>query len=380
MSVKWQKVKLGDLGRVVTGATPPTKHSEYFDGDYLFVTPSDLEYDSRNILQSERTISQQGFEKFKNRFVPVGAVMYTCIASIGKMGIATSNVLTNQQINSIVPSDEVDGCFLYYLLRNETPKIQGVNAGCAVPIINKRDFEAIEVTIPPLPVQKKIASILSAYDDLIENNRRRIAILEEMARKVYRKRFGGKKANGTIAELASANDECYKAGSLPSEINYVDIASVSTGRIDGKTRMDAKNAPGRARRIARHGDVIWSNVRPNLRAYALVLSPEAKDVFSTGFTVLRAAGNLYSYLYLTVTQDKFVSYLEGCVSGATYPAVRPDDFLRAEVYVPSNDERLEFQELTEPLYDQVCTLSEENCKLAEARDALLPKLMSRMPV
>lgn len=373
MSVKWQKVKLGDLGRVVTGATPPTKHSEYFDGDYLFVTPSDLEYDSRNILQSERTISQQGFEKFKNRFVPVGAVMYTCIASIGKMGIATSNVLTNQQINSIVPSDEVDGCFLYYLLRNETPKIQGVNAGCAVPIINKRDFEAIEVTIPPLPVQKKIASILSAYDDLIENNRRRIAILEEMARKVYRKRFGGKKANGTIADVCEEVRRSVKPGEIDSGTPYIGLEHMPRRSISLCDWESAEKVTSTKHGFM-EGEILFGKIRPYFHKVGLAF---VDGVASSDAIVIRPLSpGLRNYVLLTVSSDEFVAAAsQGMREGSKMPRADWDLLLKYPIAIPNEDDLSRFNEVIEPVLEQLKTLCFANRKLAEARDALLPKLM-----
>ena len=89
-----------------------------------------------------------------------------------------------------------------------------------------------------------------------------------------------------LGDVTTANAESYKANNLPSEINYIDISSVKQGRILSKSKMFSSEAPGRARRIGTDGDVIWSNVRPNLRAYALVLEPHENDVFSTGFTIL----------------------------------------------------------------------------------------------
>jgi len=92
------------------------------------------------------------------------------------------------------------------------------------------------------------------------------------------------------------NQESYRAKELPDEIDYIDISSVAQGRVVSKTRMPASDAPGRARRKVRDGDVIWSNVRPNLRAYALILDPDDLDVVSTGFTVLSASSIPFTWL------------------------------------------------------------------------------------
>lgn len=133
---------------------------------------------------------------------------------------------------------------------------------------------------------------------------------------------------------------------------------------------------GRARRKARDGDVIWSNVRPNLRSYALILDPDDVDVVSTGFTVLSASSVPFTWLYMFVTTDSFVGHLINHATGAGYPAVRPDDFERAEVMLPPKMLLDHFHEATEPNFRLIRKLDQQNQKLAQARDLLLPRLMN----
>ncbi len=179
-----------------------------------------------------------------------------------------------------------------------------------------------------------------------------------------------------LGEIVATNVESYKADELPDEINYIDISAVKQGRIVTKNVMSSLEAPGRARRKAKSGDTIWSNVRPNLRAYALVLNPEENDVFSTGFTVLSPVAVPFTYLYLLVTTDEFVGHLVNHTTGASYPAVRPDDFERAILLVPPKRFLKLFQDKTEPIYRLVHLLEKETKSLSEARDLLLPRLMS----
>lgn len=249
------------------------------------------------------------------------------------------------------------------------------------------------IRLPLIDEQKRIANILSAYDDLIDNNRRRIALLEEAARMLYREWFvhfrfpghehvevvGGQPEGWertTLGQVADTNSENYGAKELPERINYIDISSVTQGRITSKTVLSSNEAPGRARRKAKDGDVIWSNVRPNLKAYALVLQPEEADVVSTGFTVLSGKSVPFCWLYSFVTTDNFVGHLVNHATGAGYPAVRPDDFARAEVMLPSKGLLQHFQEASEPNFRLISKLEQQNHKLAQARDVLLPRLMN----
>jgi type I restriction enzyme, S subunit len=265
---------------------------------------------------------------------------------------------------------------------------QGVQAG-----IRGSDLKRLPVRVPPRFEQERIAHTLAAYDDLIENNRRRIALLEEAARMLYREwfvhfRFPShehvKIVDGlpegwertTLGQVAETNRESYGAKELPEQINYINISSVAQGRIVSKTTLSSNDAPRRARRKARDGDVIWSNVRPNLRAYALVLQPEEADVFSTGFTVLSGKSVPFSWLYLFVTTDNFVGHLVNHATGAGYPAVRPDDFERAAVVLPSEGLLKHFHEASEPNFRLISKLEQQNQQLAQARDLLLPRLMN----
>jgi type I restriction enzyme S subunit len=110
---------------------------------------------------------------------------------MGKSIMTDKPSVTNQQLNSIIPNDKVVPDFLYYSLslRREEFLSLGAGTGVRTPILNKTAFSELSIELPPLETQRKIASILSVYDDLIENNTRRIKILEEMARMIYREWF-----------------------------------------------------------------------------------------------------------------------------------------------------------------------------------------------
>ena len=186
----WQNVTINDLGQIITGSTPPTKKTEYYGNEYPFITPTDIEIDSR-IVHTERFLSQKGYEYNKNRLLPCNAICVTCIgSSLGKICMTIVPSVTNQQINSvIVDQQKHDPYFVYYLLSTMSDILHNFAGGVAIPIVNKTTFANLEVCVPSLQTQQKIAAILSAYDDLIENNTRRIKILEDMAQTLYQEWF-----------------------------------------------------------------------------------------------------------------------------------------------------------------------------------------------
>ena len=164
---KWVKKKLGEIGDIITGSTPTTSKLDYWNGDYNFYSPADFT-DNIYCDKTERTVTIEGLNV--GRCIPENSIMVACIASIGKIAINKTKGITNQQINSIIPFDEFNYLFLYYLLLHKSSAIKNGAAQTTIPIINKEDFSNLEVTIPSsLSEQRRIASILSSIDKMIES-------------------------------------------------------------------------------------------------------------------------------------------------------------------------------------------------------------------
>jgi type I restriction enzyme S subunit len=280
--------------------------------------------------------------------------------------------------------------FASYFLRNVLRNYQSDKA--AVPGIDRNVLHALEVRVPVGPAQQTIAGILSAYDEAMENNRRRMGLLEKAARLLYeewfvRLRFPGhehtpithgipqgweRKRLDAVAEVNRTS----LPGCHDGEIEYVDISSVVPGQITETSVLEFRDAPSRARRIVQHGDIIWSCVRPNRRSYAVIWNPPENLIVSTGFAVITPTAAPTSFLYCATTTDAFVGYLENHAKGAAYPAVVAGDFERASVLIPTKQVLLSFNEVVEPIFSQIHNLRRQNQKLRAARDLLLPRLMS----
>ena len=351
-------------------------------------------------LESELFISPTKFETLRDRFgaPTAGDLLLTSVGTLGVPYLVTDGDEFYFKDGNLIWFRSFDGLnskFFYYWIRSRAGRAQLAKCtiGTSQAAYTIERLKEVEAPKHSIAQQERIADILSAYDDLIENNRRRITLLEEEARLLYREWFVHLRFPGyehvnideglpegwerrTLGDIAEANKESYRAKELPDEINYIDISSVAQGRVVSKTRLPASEAPGRARRKIRYGDIIWSNVRPNLRAYALMLEPEELDVVSTGFTVLTATRVPFTWLYMFVTTDNFVGHLINHATGVGYPAVRPDDFERAGAPIPSRMLLDQFHEVAEPSFRLICKLDQQSQKLAEARDLLLPRLMN----
>src|SRR5690554_4760893 len=143
---EWKEWKLGELGEVITGNTPSTSKPQYYGGKYNFVSPADIS-EQRFIENTKTTLSDLGFEQ--TRKIPAGSVLFVCIGStIGKVAQNMYSCATNQQINSLVPSSNFSGDFIYYLLLHESNRIAELAGNHAVPIVNKSTFSDVSVLCP----------------------------------------------------------------------------------------------------------------------------------------------------------------------------------------------------------------------------------------
>lgn len=272
-----------------------------------------------------------------------------------------------------------------------------ITTGVNVPHISGDQILGFGFPLPPLPVQLRVAGILSAYDELMENGRQRIRILEEMARAVYHEWFVRFRYPGhekvplaasplgdiprgwevrSLADVADVNQGQINARNPPDQLHYIDISSVSPGQIDSVTTYAFIDAPGRARRIVENGDVLWSCVRPNRRSHVQVLHPEANTIASTGFAVLTATKVPSTFLYLATTTDEFVSYLTNHATGAAYPAVTAATFEEAKLLIPPPRLLKKFDELTFPMAELVHVLQRQVHNLRPTQDLLLPRLLA----
>ena len=397
----WKTAKVDDLSSFITVGFVGSMSSLFVDeGVPLLRGQNILPY--RLDLTNRKYISAETHRKWKKsalrpRDVVIVRVGYPGTACVIPDGLGELNAAS---LVIVRPNEELlDSDFLCYVLNSPWGKaqVQGRLVGAAQQVFNTHTAAELEITTPPLPIQRRIAGILSAYDELIENSQRRIKILESMARALYREwfvhfRYPGHEHHPRVpsplgeipkgwevkklATVADVNRAQINARTAPEELRYIDISSVSPGQIDSITTYAFADAPGRARRIVQHGDVLWSCVRPNRRSHAQVMHPEPNTIASTGFAVLSATKVPFTFLYFATTTDDFVAFLTNNATGAAYPAVSGATFEKADQLIPPAPLLKKFGDATIPMAEQIHTLQRKILNLRRTRDLLLPRLLS----
>lgn len=176
----WRIGTLEEFGEVVTGKTPSSRYPEHF-GDYLpFVTPTDFQGE-KFIGSAERNLSIDGVKALKRKVIRKGDIMVTCIGTVGKVAISATDVVTNQQINSIRTNDNIFSEYLYYTLKEMKEILIGFGSGGSImPLLNKSSFEVIEITLPPTDLIQRFAQTVRPLSSIIICKSKENAVLRRM--------------------------------------------------------------------------------------------------------------------------------------------------------------------------------------------------------
>lgn len=384
MKCEWNSVSIGDLGTVITGKTPSTKNCKYWGGGTPFITPKDIQ-GTKHIFSTERQITETGMDSVKGCIIPSRAICVSCIGNIGYVGMTTTRSVSNQQINSIIVNRENNADYVYYLMKSLWMYFKSCEGqSTTLSILNKSQFSKIEVIVPPLEIQKNIASILSSIDDKIELNNKMNDNLEQQAQAYFQELFVDNAdpawTLGTIIDLGTvvggstpskSKPEYYTEDGIawitPKDLSINKAKFISHGEND-ITELGLKNSSAS---IMPEGTVLFSSRAPI--GYIAIASGELTT--NQGFKSVvpkPEIGTAYVYYFLKHN----LPVIEGMASGSTFKEVSGSTMKNVPAVIPDTETLACFNDFCAPIFAQQRILEEQNQSLAALRDCLLPKLMS----
>ena len=370
------------MGTIITGKTPPTTNKNYY-GDYaVFIKPTDISEQCKFTYETEEMYSKLAAEKYESSLIPKGAICVPCIGTIGtKMTMAPCDCYTNQSINSIVCNDRYDNEYVYYLIKNFLPGLKSYNLGTASgrEYVSKSNFEKIElVAEQDKTIQKKIGEFLSRYDSLIENYQKQIKLLEEAAQRLYKEWFVDLHFPGhENTKIVDGVPEGWEKKKL------VEIAELKAGgdkpEIVSAKRTNECSVPVFSNGTTNEGLYGYTNL-PVILEQSVTISARG----SVGYTVFRRTPFVPIVRLISVTPHNiYVGYIFYCLksttldcNGAAQQQITIPMIRNKEITIPSKGILGLFESQTEPIFNQIDILKELISLLTEARDRLLPKLMS----
>lgn len=217
----WKWVKLSEIGKIISGGTPSTTITEYWEGNINWIAPSDLTgYKNIRIKSGKKSITELGLKKSSARLMPKGSVLFSCRAPIGYTVIADDELCTNQGFKSIIPYDFVDSLYIYYFLKGSKQEAEKVASGTTFKEISLKSFSELSFPLPPLQTQQaivsKIEELFSELDKGIEDLKTAQQQLKTYRQSVLKWAFKGKLTNGNVKdgelpngwEIVKLGDEC----------------------------------------------------------------------------------------------------------------------------------------------------------------------------
>lgn len=285
------------------------------------------------------------------------------------------------------PTEPVDSLYLYYYFCLEETKqfVRNIAVGATMPSINTKLLGEVEIALPDLNNQKRIAAVLSSLDDKIENNQKLNDNLYAQAKATTKQWIS--KSTGDyellpLSDIASINPDTYSPKETWKYVNYLDTSSITEGCIAEIQHItpSSEKLPSRARRKIAPNDIVFSTVRPNQRHYGIISEPLPNMLGSTGFAVIRSKNPLVcnELIYLCLTENEFIEKMQQLAeqSTSTFPSIKPSDLGVCEIPCPKDQSSTSFTETLKSLFALIAANQRENISLSEIRDALLPKLMS----
>lgn len=385
--MEWKEVKIGDLGQIITGKTPKTAIRENWGGKIPFLSPSD-DMSNKTSPVTARTLTELGVAEVAKCLIPANSICVSCIGSdLGKVVKTDRELVTNQQINTIVPHSNIDSDFVYYLMCIVGKELNYISkTSTAVPIINKSTFSDWDIVIPrETEDQRRIASILSSLDRKIELNNKINADLEEMAQAIFKNWFvdfepfkNGKFVDselgmipegwkvGTLFDIAEIFDKKRKplSGNVREKMDKIYPYYGATSCMD---YVDDYIFDGIYTLIGEDGSVVkenglpymqyvWGKMWVNNHAHIL----QGKNGYSTEMI----------HALLSITNIKFL------VTGAVQAKLSQGNMQKILVTIPPKNVLDEIRPVIDNLYSKIRINTDENSRLSLLRDTLLPRLMS----
>jgi len=366
---EWIECKISDIGTVVGGATPSTKKPEnYENGTIVWITPKDLStFSGRYIQHGERNITEAGLRSCSTQLLPKNTVLFSSRAPIGYVSIAANDVCTNQGFKSVIPNENTNPLFLYYLLKYNKDKIEGMGSGTTFKEVSGNTMKNIVVSVPTdKKVQERISSMLGSIDDKIEENERINNNLEQQVSTLYQAWFEN------YINTDGVQPETWKLVTL----SY--IADVNSGKrppMKSSKKTDAAQIPlvGAASFMGYTSD---TNHTDRILVTGRVGTHGVIQRFNTpcwtSDNTLVITSKYYEYVYQILKRIDYASMNRG----STQPLITQGDMNKVSVLLPDVDTLNEFESLAGTLMSQYETNILENNHLANTRDTLLPKLMS----
>lgn len=326
----WEKVKLGEICKLTTGKTPPTKKEEYFGNDLMWLSPGDFK--DKYIQVTERGVTNLAKSDKKINLIPANSLFITCIGNIGKLTINKVEACSNQQITALCPIiGNIKIEYLYYYLSTTQKYLTSIANNAVVPIINNGTMKELEIPLPPLHIQEKIAEILDKADELRRKDQELQAKYDQLAQAIFIDMFGDPVKNEKGWEVKRLEEVVsFKTGPFGSLLHKEDYIENGvpvinpTHIIDSKIQSDFNFSVSNEKFLelkaytVKHNDILIGR-RGEMGRCGIVNESMLPMLCGTGCFIISNTEKVLksSYLHKVMISDSVKEYLNHEAIGVT---------------------------------------------------------------
>jgi type I restriction enzyme S subunit len=381
---EWKEYKLGEIIQIVGGGTPKTSEPKYWNGNIPWLSVVDFNNGNKFVIDTEKHISQEGLENSSTKLLKKGDIIISARGTVGAIAMLGREMAFNQSCYGIRNSELIDNHYLFYSLKKSINELKQNSHGGVFDTITRETFNTINISLPPLPEQIRIASILSSLDDKIDLLHRENKTLEAMAETLFRQWFieeakedwkenplgkciklvGGGTPKTSEERFWNGNVFWLSGGDIAN--NHKSFVSSSEKSIseDGLNNSSAKLLPENAMVISARGTV---------GKYCLLSTPMAFS--QSNYGILPIYNDCYFFTYLLVAYH--IDELQSAAYGSVFDTITTKTFGGVSVLIPKETSYIvDFEKMIEPYFSKMKQNNKQIQTLIQQRDSLLPKLMS----
>ena len=384
---EWLKTALIDIVELIGGGTPKTSKAEYWGGNINWLSVKDFNNENRYVYSTEKTITEEGLNNSSTKLLKKDDIIISARGTVGELAMIPFPMAFNQSCYGIRAKEGIDSIFLYYLIKNSVRKLKAITHGSVFDTITRDTFANIEVALPDIKTQHRIAKMLADIDDKVENNQRINNNLEQQAQAIFKswfvdfEPFNGEMPHDWIAsrlgDIASIKTNSFS----PVKNSDVQLEHYSIPAYDEQKYPVFESAAGvkSNKYILSKNSVMISKLNPDTKRVWRPMCLSELAVSSTEFIIFEAFNPAYrDFVFSIVDSAAFSDWMCAHTTGSTNSRQRtaPSTTLEFQVALPDEKAITDFCAVVTPMYDTIASNICENQKLAQLRDSILPKLMS----
>lgn len=376
----WEVVKIKHISEVITGKTPTLDFE--WGGNMLFVTPTDCDLDKKYISSSLRKLSQKGIKNFNSLIIPKNSILVTCIASIGKVVINPEKVVTNQQINSVIPNlGLVSPDFIFYQLLVTMPFAERYFCGYSIlPILNKSEFSNIKIPLPPLKEQQQIANFLDEkcekIKNFIEKKEKLITLLKEQKQALINEAI----TKGLDKNVNFKDSGIEWLGEIPQHWDILKLKYIAYLRNQKSNNIDFRigleNIESKTGKFIpssevvfeedgigfEKGDILFGKLRPYL---AKVFLADRSGICVSEFLVLKIKSESNKFIKFLMLSSLFIDIVDSSTYGTKMPRANWEFIGNLKIPLPPLEEQEQIAQFLDSEISKIDAIIEKTKKQIE---------------